>query len=309
MSLRNFRFWIRVRDAVHRFVSGMILGQDADLRDARRCIQRQGKVGHVTGFPGQRDRVARIELIPDHDARPGNRFRQAIGNDAGSSRIDVVLRIELEDLGREEIDLSGPDHRGPVFPEAVIDGGEGQAGRSVMKFQGGGVHGNRNRLAPDARFRVVDGGKDAGPTVLGDDDLRVAETPARICESDVKGLLPADDGSIRADLNDGIAAFPDGKEKPPASTREQDETPDDIPEFTFHRLLASWMNWVRYSHFAGAMQGQKPFPDGNHNGFVKKAGCCVQASSLMAKDRQSLENFQDSRPCLRLRRRWTFKTF
>ena len=230
------------RDAVHRFVSGLIPGHDADLRAALRCVKRQRKVGRVSGFTGQRGRVAGVELISDQDARFWNRFRQPIGNNAGSSGIDVVLSIELEYLGRQEIDLNGLDQRGPVLPEAVIESGESQRGRSVMEFQGGGVHDNRDRLAPDARFRVVDGGKDAGPIVLGDYNFCATETPARICESDVNRLLSADEGGVRADLDDGIAVFSDGKEKPPSSACEQDETPDNKPEFPFHRLFASWMN-------------------------------------------------------------------
>jgi hypothetical protein len=72
------------------------------------------------------------------------------------------------------------------------------------------------------------------------------------------------------------------------------------------------MNWVRYSHFAGAMQGQKPFPDGNHNGFVKKAGCCVQASSLVIAAYTKVRLIpQDSRalPAAFLRSRPIFTTF
>ncbi len=101
----------------------------------------------------------------------------------------MVLCIELEDLGRQEVDRDRVRHAGPVLPEGVIHGREGQDGRSVMELQGGGVHGDGNRLATDARFRIVDGGKNAGLVVLGDDDFRTAKTPAGIGKGDVQMLF------------------------------------------------------------------------------------------------------------------------
>jgi hypothetical protein len=72
------------------------------------------------------------------------------------------------------------------------------------------------------------------------DDFRMGKTPAGIGKGDGQLFPKADDGGIRADLHDRFASFPDVEEKPPASTRkQQDETPDDIPEFPLHRLLAS----------------------------------------------------------------------
>ncbi len=82
----------------------------------------------------------------------------------------------------------------------------------------------------------------------------------------------ADEVGIRADLHDGLAALPDGEEEPSASACEQqDENNDDIPESLLHGLPSSSMNWVRYSHFADALQGEKPSTAGSHE-FLDLAG-------------------------------------
>jgi hypothetical protein len=61
------------------------------------------------------------------------------------------------------------------------------------------------------------------------------------------------------------------------------------------------MNWVRYSHFAGAMQGQKPFPDGNHNGYVKSPDAAFKLHPSSLRRTPKYASFLGIRaPCLRL---------